>query len=154
MNYDLDASFIATIRDDIPSLKDPEEIREVCLDDDATNPDESAEFSVAQRTNDRITLRWYEGSEEDEQYDARMEPENPFEDNDNDYWQWSGEVVAKYIDYSGGLQADRTQAVRETGEISGLLFEQFRGAVFVGTISWENGERERVVIELIEVDDQ
>ena len=55
-----------------------------------------------------------------------------------------------YLDYEGGLQADRTQTVRETGRISGLLFEQLEGAVFVGMLSWQTGQRERVVIELIE----
>ena len=151
MKYDLQESCIATIRDEIPALKGPEQIRALCVDEDASDENRCTRLRFAQRIKNRIDLRWLEGQDDDEQYFAQLEPKNANDESDNDFWEWRGEVTAKYISYRAGLHADTPQSVTEFGKIAGLLFEQSDGVTFVGEITWnDSGERERVVIVLYE----
>lgn len=151
MKYDLEESYIATIRDEIPALKDPEQIRGLCVDEDGSDENNYAYFEFAQRVNDRIVLEWFQGEDHDDKFSAQMRPENPDDDSDLDYWTWRGEVTAKYITYGAGLHADMPQPVVERGILTGLLFEEETGATFVGEIAWDDsGERERVVIALFD----
>lgn len=147
MEYELEDCYVATLRNDIPAITKPELIRFHCVDRDGADAELTAPLDFAQRINDRLRVCWREG--EDELYEASLEPDNHNDNSENDYSQWSGEIAAKYRTYGGGLHADTTVSVTETGKIEGWMFETDEDSIFVGKLIWEN-ERERVVIKLIE----
>ena len=149
LKYDLEESYIAVVRDDVPALNTADDARRYCVDEDGFDPDQMAGLRHATRVNNRIVLQWLEGEDEDERYHVELVPSDPDDQSDVD-WRWEGDVSVKYYRHDGGLHADSTSAVAEKGRVDGWLFEDEEGCIFVGRFHWEESSDERIVFELYE----
>ncbi|MDA8564152.1 hypothetical protein N9L06_06865 [Mariniblastus sp.] len=150
MKFDLEGSFVGTIRDDIPKLESPEQMRKLVVDGDAVDEGEYTHFTFAQRIENKLRITWIEGEDEDQKHTADLRPRHPNDSSDLDHREWEGSIQCSYIRYDGGWHADQAEADTDRGLAAGWMFEDSEGCCFVGQFDWKSGETERVVIQLFE----